>query len=58
MRNQLILVGYLIFFFTVVSSYEEYSDNTYLVALAGISLGVVGLAAWVWSIQPKKEDRD
>lgn len=55
MRNQWILYGYLAFFFTVVSSYDLYSDNTYLVALAGISLGVVGLIAWVWSIQPKKD---
>jgi general stress protein CsbA len=51
----LILLGYLVFFFFVVSGYEKYSDNVYLVALAGVSLAALGLVAWVWSVQGKKD---
>ena len=53
-RNQLILLAYVAIFFSVVGSYQLYSDNTYLVALAGVFLAVSGLIAWVWSVQPEK----
>lgn len=57
-RNQLILVGYIVFFFIVVGSYRFYAENTYLVALAGVILTVTGLIAWVWSVQPRKDETD
>ena len=56
MRNKWILLSYALFFFVLVSSYDSYSDNTYLVAIAGALLSVVGVGAWVWSVQPKKKD--
>lgn len=57
-RNQLILIGYLAIFFIVVSLYDLYKQNTYLVALAAVMLSVVGLLAWVWSVQGRKDDKD
>jgi hypothetical protein len=57
-RNQLILFGYLAVFFVVVSLYDFYKENTYLVALAAVILSVLGLLAWVWSVQGRKDDED
>jgi uncharacterized membrane protein YphA (DoxX/SURF4 family) len=56
MRNNWILLSYALFFFVIVSSYDSYSDNTYSVAIAGALLSIVGVGAWVWSVQPKKKD--
>ena len=56
MRNKWILLSYALFFFVIVSSYDSYSGNTYSVAIAGALLSVVGVGAWVWSVQPKKKD--
>ena len=58
MRNQYILIGYLAFFFLVVFFYESYSENTIAVAVAGMILVSVGFAAWLWSVQPKRDDKD
>jgi len=55
MSKRRILITYLVLFFAVVSSYDLYAENVYLVALAGITLMVAGLAAWVWSVQPGKD---
>lgn len=57
-RNQLILFGYLAFFFVVVSFYDIYKENIYLVALAAVILLVAGLVAWVWSVQGRKDKGD
>jgi len=54
MSNKWILLAYAVLFFAVISSYESYSDNTYLVALAGVTLSFAGVGAWVWSAQPKR----
>jgi hypothetical protein len=43
-------------FFFVVSLYEFYADNNLLLFLAVAVISISGLIAWVWSIQPKKED--
>jgi uncharacterized membrane protein YphA (DoxX/SURF4 family) len=56
MRNKWILLSYALFFFVIVSSYDSYSDNTYSVAISGALLSIVGVGAWVWSVQPKKKD--
>jgi hypothetical protein len=56
MRNRWILIGYLVLFFGVVSFYESFKDNTLLVILAAAIILIAGLIAWVWSVQPKKED--
>lgn len=56
MRNRWILIGYLALFFTVVSLYNVYKENTLLVILAAAIILIAGLFAWVWSVQPKKED--
>jgi hypothetical protein len=56
MRNRWILIGYLALFFGVVSFYDSYRDNTPLVIVAAAIILIAGLIAWVWSIQPKKED--
>jgi hypothetical protein len=56
MRNRWILFGYLALFFGVVSLYESYSDNTLAVIFAAAIILITGLLAWVWSIQPNKED--
>lgn len=55
MSNKWILLAYAALFFGVVSGYELYSDNTYMVALAGVTLAVLGVGAWLWSVQPKKD---
>ncbi|MFM7014259.1 MAG: hypothetical protein ACKOXT_04665 [Actinomycetota bacterium] len=52
----MILIGYLVLFFVVVSFHEEYSKNSLLAAFAGMVLLITGLAAWIWSVQPKKEN--
>ena len=51
MRNRLILLGYLALFFGLVSVYDLYKDNVYLVALVAVILTLAGLAAWLWSVQ-------
>jgi hypothetical protein len=58
MRNRRILLGYLAVFFSVVYFYDSYRDNTLLVILAVTIVSLGGLAAWVWSVQPKKDDKD
>jgi hypothetical protein len=55
MRNKLILLGYLALFFGLVSVYDVYKDNVYLVALVAIILTFSGLAAWLWSAQNDKD---
>jgi len=55
MRNKLILLGYLALFFALVSSYDAYKDNVYLVALVSGILTFAGLAAWLWSAQTGKD---
>jgi len=55
MRNQLILLGYLALFFGLVSVYDVYKDNVYLVALVAVILTFSGLAAWLWSAQRGKD---
>jgi uncharacterized membrane protein HdeD (DUF308 family) len=55
MRNKLILLGYLALFFGLVSVYDVYKDNVYLVALVAIILTFSGLAAWLWSAQTDKD---
>lgn len=57
MRNRWILLGYLVLFFALVSLYDAYKDNVYVVALVAVILSFAGLAAWVWSVQPGKEDK-
>jgi hypothetical protein len=56
MRNRWILIGYLALFFGVVSLYDGYKENTLVVIVAAAIVLIAGLFAWVWSIQPKKED--
>ena len=51
MRNKLILLGYLALFFGLISVYDLYRDNVYLVALVAVILTFTGLAACLWSIQ-------
>ena len=55
MRNKLILLGYLALFFGLVSVYDLYKDNVYLVALVAAILTFAGLAAWLWSAQTGKD---
>jgi hypothetical protein len=55
MRNKLILLGYLALFFGLVSAYDVYKDNVYLVALVAVILTVSGLAAWLWSAQSGRD---
>jgi hypothetical protein len=55
MRNKLILLGYLALFFGLVSAYDVYKDNVYFVALVAVILTVSGLAAWLWSAQPGRD---
>jgi hypothetical protein len=55
MSNKWILLAYAALFFGVVSAYDSYADNTYLVALAGITLSAAGVGAWLWSVQSKKD---
>jgi hypothetical protein len=56
MRNRWILTGYLALFFGVVSLYDSYMDNNLLVVLAAAIILITGPIAWVWSIQPSKDD--
>ena len=58
MRNRRILLGYLAVFFSVVYFYDSYREKTLLVILAVTLISLGGLAAWVWSVQPKKDDKD
>jgi len=51
MKNRMILFAYLIMFFGLVSSYDLYSDNVYLVALASALILIGGLIAWLFSIR-------
>ena len=55
MRNKFILLGYLALFFGLVSVYDVYKDNIYLVALVAVILSFSGLAAWLWSAQTGKD---
>ena len=55
MRNTLILIGYLALFFGLVSVYDLYKDNVYIVALVAVILTFSGLAAWLWSAQTGKD---
>ncbi|KGA13623.1 hypothetical protein GM51_19255 [freshwater metagenome] len=56
MRNRWILIGYLTLFFGVVSFYDSYKENTLVVIVAAAIILIAGMLAWIWSIQPKKED--
>jgi O-antigen ligase len=58
MRNRWILLGYLVLFFLVISSYDAYKENDLLVILAAAIILIGGLAAWIWSVQPRKGDGD
>jgi hypothetical protein len=40
----------------VVGFYDSYKENTLLVILAAAIVLIAGLIAWVWSIQPKKDN--
>jgi hypothetical protein len=55
MRNKLILIGYLALFFALVSVYDAYKNNVYLVALVAGIITFGGLAAWLWSAQTGKD---
>ena len=57
MRNRLILIGYLALFLALVSVYDLYKDNVYLVALVAIILMFAGLGAWLWSVQQGKDKK-
>jgi uncharacterized membrane protein YqjE len=57
MRNRWILLGYLSLFFVVVSFYDAYKQNDLLVILAAAVILIGGLAAWIWSIQPNKDNK-
>ena len=57
MRNRLILLGYLALFFTLVSSYDLYKENVYVVAIVALFLMFAGLGAWLWSVQPGKDKK-
>ena len=56
MRNRWILIGYLTLFFGVVGFYDSYKENTLLVILATAIILITGLIAWVWSVQPNKDN--
>jgi hypothetical protein len=56
MRNRWILLGYLALFFGVVSLHDTYKDNDLAVILAATIILITGLIAWVWSIQPTKDE--
>lgn len=58
MRNRWILLGYLALFFLVVGLYDSYKDNDLLVVIAAAALLIIGLLAWIWSVQPKKPDQN
>jgi hypothetical protein len=56
MRNRWILIGYLALFFAVVGFYDSYKENTLLVILAAAIVLITGLLAWIWSVQPNKDN--
>jgi hypothetical protein len=56
MRNRWILLAYLGLFFIVVSLYDSYKDNELLVVAAAAIILIGGLLAWIWSVQPKRDD--
>jgi uncharacterized membrane protein YqjE len=56
MRNRWILLGYLSLFFVVVSLYDAYKQNDLLVILAAAIILIGGLAAWIWSVQPNRDN--
>jgi hypothetical protein len=56
MCNRWILIGYLALFFGVVSLYDSYKENTFLVIVATAIILITGLIAWVWSVQPNKDN--
>lgn len=51
MKNRLILIAYLAMFFGLVGSYDLYSQNVYVVGLAGALILIGGLIAWLVSIR-------
>ena len=51
MKNRFILIAYLAMFFSLISLYDRYSENVYLVALAAALILVGGLVAWLVSIR-------
>lgn len=51
MKSRVILIAYLAMFFGLVSFYDLYSENVYLVALAAALILVGGLIAWLVSIR-------
>ncbi len=51
MKNRIILVTYLAMFFGLIGFYDLYSENVYLVALAGALILIGGLIAWLFSIR-------
>jgi hypothetical protein len=57
MRNRLILLGYLALFFILVSSYDLFKENVYVVAIVALFLMFAGLGAWLWSVQPGKDKK-
>lgn len=57
MRNRYILIAYLALFFLVVSFYDAYKESELLVTLATAIILVGGLVAWVWSVQPRNDDK-
>ena len=56
MRNRWILIAYLALFFGVVSLYDTYKENTFLVIVATAIILIAGLLAWIWSVQPNKDE--
>jgi hypothetical protein len=56
MRNRWILICYLALFFGVVSFYDSYKENTLLVIVATAIILITGLIAWIWSVQPNKDE--
>lgn len=57
MRNRNILLAYLAVFFLMVSFQDAYLENQLLVILAAAIILVGGLGAWLWSVQPRKDDK-
>jgi hypothetical protein len=57
MRNRLILIGYLALFFILVSSYDLYKENVYVIAIVALVLMFAGLGAWLWSVQPGSDKK-
>lgn len=53
MSNRLILLIYALVFYALVSTYENYKDNTLLVFAAVVVITFGGLIAWLLSIRGK-----